>query len=210
MTQRGRFITFEGGEGAGKSTQARRLAAQLQDKDIACTLTREPGGAPGAEQIRKLLVEGEPGRWDALTEMLLMFAARADHVAHTIAPALKNGSWVISDRFADSTYAYQGAGRGLETDRIAAVEKTVLGALKPDLTLIIDLPVEEGLRRAKARHTSEDRYENFNDAFHRRLHTFYRELAAREPQRCVLMDATGSEEEVAGRIWRAVTERFGL
>jgi dTMP kinase len=213
MTRNGRahFITLEGGEGAGKSTQGKRLLARLQKQGIAAILTREPGGSPGAEEIRKLLVEGEPGRWDALTEALLMFAARADHVARTIRPALANHKWVIADRFTDSTYAYQGAGRGIRTKNIAKIEEAVLGGLAPDLTLILDLPVQEGLKRAHARAaTAETRFEKFDIAFHQRLREGFHEIAKANPERCVLIDASGPEDQVAESIWREMHSRFGL
>ena len=210
MTRPARFITFEGGEGTGKSTQARHLSVRLQEWGIACILTREPGGAPGAEEIRHLLVEGAPGRWDALTEMLMMFAARTEHVLRTIRPALDRGAWVLSDRFTDSTYAYQGAGRGLTAETIAEVERAVLSGWRPDLTLILDLPVEEGLRRAHSRHSAEDRYEKFDVGFHSKLRDFYRDLARREPERCVLIDAQGSETDVATQIWLTVADRFKI
>src|SRR3954466_1825960 len=141
----GRFITLEGGEGTGKSTQIKRLAASLEQRGIKVLATREPGGSPGAEQIRKLMVEGEPGRWDAVTETLLAYAARADHVARTIGPALVAGSWVISDRFSDSTFAYQGAGRGLDRETIRRIDSVVLDDFQPDLTLILDMDVKRGL-----------------------------------------------------------------
>jgi dTMP kinase len=212
MNRNGRahFITLEGGEGAGKSTQAKRLAAQLQALGIQSVLTREPGGSPGAEEIRKLLVEGEPERWDALTEALLMFAARADHVARTIRPALASHKWVIADRFTDSTYVYQGIGRRLRVQRIAAIEKAVLDGLEPDLTLILDIPVQEGLKRANARHGSETRFEKFDLDFHRRLREGFVEIAKANPERCVLIDASGSEDQVAERIWHEVQTRFGI
>src|SRR6478735_11095945 len=144
----GRFITLEGGEGTGKSTQIKRLAAALQAKGIAVLATREPGGSPGAEQIRKLMVEGEPGRWNAITETLLAYAARADHVARTIGPALTEGRWVICDRFSDSTFAYQGVGRGLDRETIRRIDSAVLDDFAPDLTLILDLDTKLGLTRA--------------------------------------------------------------
>src|SRR5579863_201478 len=147
----GRFITLEGGEGAGKSTQVKRLAAALTQKNIAVVTTREPGGSPGAEQIRDLLVNGAPGRWDAMTETLLVYAARADHVGRTIGPALLAGKWVICDRFSDSTYAYQGAGRGLARETIRRIDAVVLDDFHPDLTLMLDLDVDTGLKRAAAR-----------------------------------------------------------
>src|ERR1700710_2217564 len=163
----GRFITLEGGEGTGKSTQIKRLAAALEQRVIRVAATREPGGSPGAEQIRKLMVEGEPGRWDAITEALLAYAARADHVARTIGPALLADTWVISDRFNDSTFAYQGAGRGVPRETIRRIDSAVLDDFAPDLTLILDLDVKLGLARALARHTAqenapaENRFEKF-------------------------------------------------
>jgi dTMP kinase len=205
-----RFITLEGGEGTGKSTQAKRLAARLDARGIVTIATREPGGSPGAEEIRKLIVEGEPGRWDALTETLLLYAARADHVAKTIGPAMEKSFWVVSDRFADSTFVYQGKGRGLDEAQIASIGKAVLGPFVPDLTLILDLPVEEGLKRAHKRAGKETRFEQFDHAFHQRLRDGFLELAAREPQRCVLIDASGTAEEVEEKIWRAIVTRFGL
>lgn len=213
MTRNGRaqFITLEGGEGAGKSTQGKHLLANLQKRGIAAVLTREPGGSPGAEEIRKLLVEGEPGRWEAMTEALLMFAARADHVARTIRPALAGHKWVIADRFTDSTYVYQGIGRGLRAKKIAEIEETVLDGLEPDLTLILDLPVQEGLKRAHTRAASaETRFEKFDIAFHQRLREGFHEIAKANPERCVLIDASVSEDQVAERIWREVQSRFGL
>jgi dTMP kinase len=203
------FVTFEGGEGAGKSTQAKRLAAALEAHGVSVCLTREPGGAPGAEEIRGLLVKGEPGRWDALSETLLMFAARTDHLAQTIRPALKEGRWVVCDRFTDSTYAYQGAGRGLGMQAIAAIENVATGKFRPDLTFILDVTVETGLSRAAARHGHDSRFEHFDGVFHERLREFFHALAAREPGRCVLIDSTAPPDEVAAQIWEAVSCRFG-
>ncbi|MGH6887935.1 MAG: dTMP kinase [Rhizomicrobium sp.] len=203
------FITFEGGEGAGKSTQAKRLAAALESRGIGVCLTREPGGAPGAEEIRELLVKGEPGRWDGLSETLLMFAARTDHLAQTIRPALAAGRWVVCDRFTDSTYAYQGAGRGLAAETIARLEKAATENFKPDITFILDVPVETGLSRAAARQAHDSRFEQFDGAFHARLREFFHALAAREPGRCVLIDSTAPPDDVAGKIRDAVSRRFG-
>lgn len=204
------FITFEGGEGAGKSTQVRRLCAALDDRGLANLATREPGGSPGAEEIRRLLVEGEPERWTALTETLLLFAARADHIARTIAPALADGRWVVCDRFTDSTYAYQGAARGLAQDIIAHIESIAVGDFKPDLTLVLDLPADEGLTRASTRSHQETRYESFDNGFHERLRAAFLDLARQAPQRCVVIDAAGSADKVAARVWAAVAERFGI
>lgn len=214
MTNSARFITLEGGEGAGKSTQAKHLAAALAAKGFVCQLTREPGGSPGAESIRKLLVQGEPGKWDALTETLLMFAARADHVTRTIKPALAEGKWVICDRFVDSTYAYQGAGRGVPDTFIESMEKLVLDGFAPDFTLILDIDPEVGLARTEIRATAgvrdEARFERFGKTFHRQLRDAFRSIAARNPGRCVIIDASKTESDVAGNIWREVAARFGL
>ena len=205
-----RFITIEGGEGAGKSTQAKRLAVALEARGIACVTTREPGGSEGAEEIRGLLVSGDAGRWDALTETLLIFAARADHVARTIRPALEAKTWVVCDRFTDSTYAYQGAGRGVPRETIRRMEALVLGRFKPDLTLILDLPAEEGLSRASRRGPHDNRFEKFDLAFHEHLRATFLSIAKRDPERCRLIDARGSELDVAAAIWAAVRKRFRL
>jgi dTMP kinase len=206
----GRFITLEGGEGSGKSTQARRLGAALEAKGITVLLTREPGGSPGAEDIRALLVHGEPGRWDALTETLLIYAARADHVGRTIGPALMAEKWVVCDRFTDSTHAYQGAGRGLARETIRRIDSIVLDDFKPDFTLMLDLDVESGLKRATARGGAESRFENFDRDFHERLRQAYLEIAKRNPDRCMLIDAAKDPDAVAATIWAAVARRFGL
>jgi dTMP kinase len=212
----GRFITLEGGEGAGKSTQLRHLADALAALGIACVTTREPGGSPGAEEIRALLVNGAPGRWDVMSETLLMYAARADHVARTIGPALLADKWVLCDRFTDSTYAYQGVGRGLARETIRRIDAVVLDDFKPDLTFILDLPVETGLARAASRAaqksggTGESRFEHFDTVFHERLRQAFIEIARRNPDRCVVIDAAGSEDDVAAAILAAVKRRFGL
>jgi dTMP kinase len=206
----GRFITLEGGEGTGKSTQARRLCASLEARGLPSLVTREPGGSPGAEDIRKLLVNGEPGRWDAMTETLLVFAARADHVARTIRPALEAGRTVVCDRFTDSTYAYQGIGRGTPRETIRRIESVVLEDFRPDLTLVLDLPVETGLARAHSRSSSETRFEKFDGAFHEKLRQAFLDIAGRSPDRCVVVDASGTEDDVAAAIWDAVARRFGL
>ena len=206
----GRFITLEGGEGTGKSTQSRRLVKALETRGVACIATREPGGSPGAEDIRKLLVTGEPGRWDALTEMLLLFAARADHVARTIRPALDAGRFVVCDRFTDSTYAYQGAGRGTPRETIRRIESVVLEDFRPDMTLVLDLPVETGLRRAGARGGGETRFEKFDAGFHERLRQAFLDIARRAPDRCTVIDASLGEDDVAQAVWDAVARRFAL
>jgi dTMP kinase len=210
MTEQGRFISFEGGEGAGKSTQARRLAATLEKRGISCVITREPGGSPGAEDIRKLLVNGEPRRWEALTETLLLYAARADHVARTIKPAMEQGRWVLCDRFADSSYAYQGAGRGIDRETVRRIEAVAIGDFKPDLTFVLDLPAEEGLRRAITRASTESRFEHFDVGFHERLRQAFLDIARRAPDRCRVIDAGADEDTVAQAIWKAAAARFAL
>ena len=205
---RGRFITLEGGEGAGKSTQLSRLAAHLRTFGLEVVETREPGGAPGAERIRELLINGPADRWDAVTETLLHFAARREHVVRTILPALERGAWVVCDRFADSTRAYQGYGLGVPTEAIETLYRQTVGELKPDLTLILDLPVEEGLRRAGARRAGGTRYERMDAAFHARLRDGFLAIARGEPARCAVVDATGTVDEVAARLQAVVRDRL--
>ncbi len=203
-------MTIEGGEGAGKSTQAALLVGALGRAGIAALATREPGGSPGAEAIRRLLLEGEAERWDPLGEALLFAAARRDHVVRTILPALAAGTWVVCDRFADSTLAYQGDGKGLDRAVLAELQRLTLGGLAPDLTVILDLPVEEGLRRAAARSGAADRFERLGLAFHRRLRDGFRRIAAAEPQRCVVVDAAADPETVHRAILAAVAARLGV
>lgn len=207
---RPRFITLEGGEGTGKSTQARRLARALEASGLKVVLTREPGGAPGAEEVRRLLVEGGVDRWDPLSETLLHYAARNEHLVRTIRPALAAGRWVVSDRFSDSTLAYQGYGHGLEREYVARLQRLVVGSSEPDLTLILDLPVEEGLRRAALRGGAEDRYERMDVGFHQRLREGYLEIAARHLARCAIIDSSGSENDVSVAILSVVTARLGV
>jgi dTMP kinase len=204
----GKFISLEGGEGAGKSTQARLLRARLESQGLNVLLTREPGGSPGAEEIRKLLVEGEPDRWTPLAETLLFLAARADHVARAIAPALEAGTWVISDRFADSTFVYQGIARGLGIDRVRALQRAALGDFQPDLTIVLDVNPREGLARADVRGAAENRFERFDAAFHARLRDGFLAIAADGPQRCAVVDGSADMESVAVNIWNIVTGRL--
>jgi len=206
---RGRFITLEGGEGAGKTTQRGLLAALIRATGLEVVETREPGGEAGAEAIRALLVSGEPGRWEPLAETLLHHAARAQHVARLIEPALARGAWVISDRFADSTAVYQGAGQGVAPGTIAALEAAVLGGFAPDLTLVLDIPVEAGHARAAAR-AETNRYERFDRAFHDRVRAGFLARAAAHPQRCVVIDATGSRGQVMAAMIEAVQARLGI
>ena len=206
--QAGRFITFEGGEGAGKSTQLKRLAETLRERGREVVTTREPGGSPGAEQIRSLLVSGEPDRWDGMTEALLHFAARRDHLRATVWPALKAGKWVLCDRFADSTLAYQGYGRGLPIADLQALQRVALGDFAPDLTLILDLPVAEGFARAAGRAGSADRFERLDPDFHELLRQGFLRIAADHPGRCVLIDASGDIESVHGAVIAAIAGRL--
>lgn len=208
--RRGLFITFEGGEGAGKSTQLRRLAARIEAGGRTVVVTREPGGAPGAEEIRRLVVTGTPDRWDALTEALLITAARRVHVEQTVRPALAAGSVVISDRFADSTLAYQGCGHGVPRSTLDRLRRIAIGRLKPDLTLILDVPVETGLARAAARHGDETRFEGMERAFHERLRAGFLAIAAAEPGRCRVIDAAADVDQVESSIRTAVRDRLGL
>jgi len=202
---RGYFITLEGGEGAGKSTQARRLALALAAAGVPVLRTREPGGAPGAERIRDLLLS--PGSWDSLTEAMLHFAARREHVLRSISPMLEAGAWVICDRFADSTLAYQGAGQGLAHETWARLCDLTLAGLQPDLTLILDLPVEAGLARAGAR-SAADRYEKLGADFHARIRAGFADIARREPSRCVVLDAARDAEAVYVAIAETLRQRL--
>jgi dTMP kinase len=205
--RRGRFITLEGGEGAGKSTQARRLAERLQALGFEVVITREPGGSPGAEALRELLVQGGVDRWSAVSETLLMYAARSDHLDRLIRPALDRGAWVVCDRFSDSTRAYQGAGGGVSPEVIEQIDRAVVGADQPDLTLIFDLAVETGLERAVAR-GGDARFESKGPAFHERLRAGFLEIAAHDPDRCVVIDAAAAVDDVTERAWRAVETRL--
>lgn len=204
----GRFITLEGGEGTGKSTQTRRLVERLRARGDTVVQTREPGGSSGAEAIRNLVVAGEAERWSPRTEILLMYAARSDHLERTIRPALAEGSWVICDRFADSSRAYQGAGGGVASDFIEQLDAGIVGTDQPDLTLIFDLPVDVGLERAFGRGLFETRFESKGQAFHERLRQGFLDIARRFPDRCVLIDADGSEDEVEARVWAMLQARM--
>ena len=204
----GKLITLEGGEGAGKSTQITRLAAALERAGLSVVTTREPGGSPAGERIRKLLVEGEPGNLTPMTEALLHFAQRAEHLTHTIQPALARGAWVVCDRFADSTMAYQGYGHRLGRRPIKTLCRLVCGTLLPALTLILDVPVEIGLKRAAARRGVETRYERMDTAFHDRLRRGFLDIARREPRRCAVIDATQDVDTVTAQMFETVTRRL--
>jgi dTMP kinase len=207
-TPRGRFITLEGGEGAGKSTQIRRLGERLRGTGLDVVETREPGGSPGAEEIRGLLLGGGVDRWDDVTEALLMYAARRDHLARTVWPALARGQWVLCDRFEDSTRAYQGAGSGLGRAVVDALGLVARGAFAPDLTLILDLPVPLGRERAAARRGVNDRFEQRDDGFHERVRQGFLAVAAAEPDRCAVVDASLPLDSVAEAIARTVAQRL--
>jgi dTMP kinase len=197
----GLFITFEGGEGAGKSTQMAMLGAKLKGQGLDVVLTREPGGAPQAEAIRREIVTGAVGRWSPLAETLLINAARDSHLRETIRPALNRGAIVLCDRFMDSTRAYQGAAGAVDTHLILLLERLVVGETRPQLTLILDIDAEEGLARAKR---TENRFELKSREFHEQLRKAYHEIARAEPERCKIINAVGSREEVFAEIWREV------
>jgi dTMP kinase len=197
----GLFITFEGGEGAGKSTQIARLAAKLKEKEAPVLVTREPGGTPEAEAIRTAIVSGSVGSWSPLAETLLVNAARDSHLRDRIRPALDSGMIVLCDRFLDSTRAYQGAAGGVDPKLISSLESHVVGTTVPDLTLILDIDPQLGLMRAKS---EENRFERKSVDFHSKLRAAFREIAAAEPQRCRIIDASGSPDSVFAAIWEAV------
>jgi len=207
---RGKFITFEGGEGTGKSTQAAMLALRLESYGLAVRLTREPGGSPGAEIIRHVLLTGAAKPLGADVEAMLFAAARDDHVQCTILPALRSGKWLVCDRFADSTRVYQGILGQVDQKLINVLERVSVGELSPDLTVLLDLPVQAGLERAKLRrgNAQADRFEGEGAEFHERLRDAYLAVAAREPDRCVVIDASASKEVVANAIWQAVESRL--
>jgi dTMP kinase len=210
-SKRGHFITFEGGEGSGKSTQIKRLADTLDAKGVRTLVTREPGGSPGAEIVRHLVLSGVGKVLGASGEALLFAAARDDHVHHVIAPSLNHGTWVLCDRFTDSTRVYQGRLGSADIKLIRAMERVTIGELQPDLTIILDVPAEEGLARAAKRRgeATADRFEGEDISFHRRLREAYWQVAAEEPDRCVLIDAAADVETVAQRVWDVVASRFG-
>jgi dTMP kinase len=205
---RGRFITIEGGEGAGKTTQVGLLVAALERARIRVRATREPGGSPGGEAIRGLLLDGDGDRWNAVGEALLLVAARSDHVARLIAPSIAQGIWVVSDRFADSTLAYQGYGRGLALEDLTTLHRFALGSFTPDLTVILDLPAEVGLARVAARASVGDRFERLDRAFHERLRQGFRQIAAGSGGRCVLIDGSNDPQTVHRAVLDAVEGRL--
>jgi len=208
--RRGRFITLEGGEGVGKSVQALRLEARLKGVGLDVARTREPGGSPNAEVLREVILSGLARPFGPEGEALLFAAARIDHLDATILPALRGGVWVVCDRFADSTRAYQGAAGRLPADYVARLEEVVVGENGPDLTLILDVPAEAGLERVSLRRGAggADRFEGEGIAFHRTLRRAFLDIAAAEPTRCALIDALKSEDEVEAAIWAVVEARL--
>ena len=207
---RGHFITFEGGEGSGKSTHAAILAQRLKALGLDVVLTREPGGSTGAEIIRHILLSGIAKPLGAETEAILFAAARDDHVRNTILPALKNGQWVISDRFIDSTRVYQGTLGNVDQRLIRSLERVTVGSAVPELTFILDVPAKVGLARAKSRRgrSGADRFEAESMEFHEKLRAEYRALAVEEPNRCIVIDGRAPREVVSDRIWTIVQDRL--
>jgi len=202
---RGKFITLEGGEGAGKSTQAKRLAAFLRKQGIKVVLTREVGGSLGAEEIRKLWLSKDEGYWDSLAELLIIFAARREHLVKTVWPALKRGKWVVCDRFMDSTRAYQGT-----SPHAGRLYREIAGTFEPDLTLLLDVPVKTSMARVRARGGWNDRYQLKPAPFHRKLQKAYRSLAKKHSRRIKIVDASGNVDQVARNVSAAVRKRFGF
>jgi dTMP kinase len=206
---RGRFLTLEGGEGAGKTTLIKTLKDWLSGQGIDVVVTREPGGTPGAEVLRDILLNGSTDRWSPVTEALLMYAARVDHVERLIEPALARGAWVISDRFSDSTRAYQGVAGGVSADRIQKIHAAALGGFYPDLTLILDLDPKVGLARTVARGEDATRFERFDTRFHDRLRQAFLDIAAEDPDRCQVLDALDAPDLVAEKAIAAIETRLG-
>jgi dTMP kinase len=206
----GQFITFEGGEGSGKSTQLALLTDAFKKSNIPFVKTREPGGSPGAEAIRKILVSGEADAWDAETETLLFYAARLDHVNKLIKPALAEGKTVLCDRFSDSTLVYQGVGKDLPEDYIRMLQRVTLGDFAPDLTIILDIDPVIGLKRAASRAGHDTRFEALGLDFNPRIRAGFLDIARREPERCAVVDAGGDEKMVQGRIIETINQRLGM
>ena len=206
---RGRFITFEGGDGAGKTTQIELLAEALTRAGQTPLVTREPGGTKLAEEIRNWVLH-HASSMDATTEVLLMFAARSHHTKEVIEPALASGRWVLCDRYTDASYAYQGGGRGLPDSLIASLEKIATGGLKPDLTILLDLAIDAGIRRTGGRGTSQDRFESEESAFKERVRAAYHHIAATDVGRVVNLDASQAVDDLSSNIKLLVRERFGV
>jgi len=210
-TYRGLFITFEGGDGVGKSTQVKRLGDYLRNQGHTVLETREPGGAPGAEIIRELLVTGAADRWTPMAEALMMYAARAEHLEKTIVPALEHGEIVLCDRFSDSTMAYQGHAGSIGTEKIKDLYDVVVGEnYTPDLTYVLHISSGEGIKRAKTRNDAEHRFEDKGDAYHLAVEQAFIDIANSNPNRCILIDANGDKETVTQRLVDALQTKFSI
>jgi dTMP kinase len=216
MNQKSLFISFEGGEGAGKSTQIRLLSDWLENQGVDHVLTREPGGCEGAELIRELVLKGSTDRWEPMTEALLITAARTEHVEKVIKPTLASGKWVLCDRFFDSTIAYQGAGHGLGMEKMRDLQVSSFGSIKPDITFLLDIPIVDGLARAQAREDTkaaqsdkEDRFERMGTPFHETLSLAFKTLAVQEPERFSVIDAGDSIENIQQQIRNVIDEVLG-
>ncbi len=213
---KGLFITLEGGEGSGKTTQINKLAEKLTQHNIKAITTREPGGTPEGEKIRDLIVQREGGDWTPMAETLLLYAARAMHVDRVIKPRLEEGKVVICDRFSDSTLAYQGYGHGMDLGKISEIENIVMGGFKPDLTIVLDIDPEKGLQRSSRRlaaeelhvEQTEDRFENLNIEFHNRLREGFLTIARKDPERCAIIDAAMSANDITREIYDIVVKRL--
>ena len=205
----GLFISFEGGDGSGKSTQVKRLTSHLEQSGRRIIVTREPGGSEGAEAIRNLLVNGPAEKWDAITEALLMYASRADHVRQVIRPALERGDVVISDRFSDSTMAYQGYAGELGVDKVSQLDQLVLGGFKPHITFVLEVSEDVGLTRAKARGDTESRFEQKGDTYQAAVKSGFLQIARNDPDRCVVIDANRTVDAIGLEIATIVDDRFG-
>ena len=210
----GRFITFEGGEGSGKTTQCTLLANRLKASGNEVVLTREPGGTEFAEHVREIILSGKAQRFGPFAEALLFSLAREDHLEKLIRPALEDGAWVVCDRFMDSTRAYQGAAQGIDQDTLLGFERIVVNGTRPHLTFFLDVPVETGLERARQRLAAQgdgqdaDRFEGMDLAFHERLRQAFLEIAKAEPRRCIVLDGTLEAEEINARVWENILEAF--
>ena len=215
---KGVFITLEGGEGTGKSTQVKMLGAALSAAGVDAVLTREPGGTDQAERIRNLMIQREAGNFDPLTEAMLMMSARREHLVNKIWPSMEQGKWVVSDRFVDSTRAFQGYGMGLDQGLIDRIYEMIAGAFQPDLTFVFDIDAEKGLSRslkqlavtADKNESTEDRYERMGVPFHNRLRQGFLDIAKRFPDRCVIIDASQDIAAIHGQILKTIETRFGM
>jgi len=206
--ERGKFITLEGGEGAGKTTQAEKLKAALSGVGIETVLTREPGGTFGAEAIRKLVLDGTKERWSGMTELLLMYAARVDHVEKFIRPALERGAWVISDRFADSSIAYQGYARGIGIDRVEKVHEAVMNGFEPDLTILFDIDPVIAMKRVSTRGEALSRFDAESMDFHKELRQAFLKISEQNKERIFTLDAGNPQDAVHTAVLFAVTQKF--